>query len=77
MADPVRVVPDVAKGGSAKRETVSDIFSLFITLLVVGTFIGELAIALASMKLQALIFIYMAFLPTVENVLTASIEGGS
>lgn len=77
MADPVRGVRGVAMGGRVKRESVSDIFSLSIALLIVGMFSGEVAIALASMELQALVFISLTILLTVENVLAASVEDGS
>lgn len=56
---------------------MSDIFSLSTALLIVGVFSGEVAIALASMELQALVFICLTILLTVENVLAASVEDGS
>lgn len=65
MADPVR-----GASGRAKRITVGDISSLSITLLAVGMFSEEVATALASMGLQALILV----LSTVNNMLAVSIK---
>lgn len=64
MADPVR-----GARGRAKRINVGDIFSLSITLLTLGMFSEEVATALASMKLQALILVHLILLPTVNNML--------